>query len=391
MSKVLAPSTIGFKKQELSARADWGLKQFGLSNTWPYTWTTSMSYKGPLNRGDRRHATDYVRMVGRITSSAGKCANSKYAWDGKGQGCTVGLKANSIYGSSYATGAVQVPGWLVDEAVSSAKADIQQIGVNVLEDLGQLRQTGEGIADIVKTIRDLFLLIRRKKWKAARRIFRNIGYNLPRRVSNWWLAYFYGIKPLVGTIGALASSEKPLFKTLTVRRRSQTAADPYAYVDKGKTLGVRMSGTAYLQAQCQLTAQIKMQGNTASWFDLGVTDSSFTDAVVTAWALVPMSFVVDWFIPVEAWLRQLSWTSHLTYQDGFIGRRHVVDANFVDDYPWSFDGGIYLGETPKGSLQVRFYRREAYGFVPPMAAINLRLSLNPNQIISAAALIASRG
>lgn len=296
----------------------------------------------------------------------------------------------SVYpnGCSIPERVVVVPNWMTDKVVRDAKLEFNQVEANILEDLGQLRSTGSMIAKIVMTIYEMYKACLSGNFAAVRRRLRGLGSNVPRSIANGWLMYFYGIKPLVSTIDALAAKEEPIDRSYKVRKRCETDASPLRYI--AGSSGLQFSGKGVVQAQCELRADIRVDGETRKWAQLGLGSSSFTNAVVTAWALLPYSFVFDWFVPVEGWLRSLHWSPFLKYQGGYTGKRHYVNA-LISDPSVNATGGPYVGKHSQSRLQVLFYKRETYPFSLPPSFLSIRLSLTSTQIISASALIIARG
>lgn len=388
MAGVLAPSNVGYKQHSIS------VKTWNAPMSAPYgphilaTPTILRSWKSPTQKSNGIMATNYTRMISKFVS--GPWEGRSYDWARKGKaeyGTTISVQ-NIVAGCNISVGSVQVPGWLMDKAIADARAEMNQLAANLLEDLGQLRSTGELIADIVRMIGALFIACTKGNFKAVRRELHKLGSNVPRKVANGWLMYFYGIKPLISTIDALTASAKPIHRKMKVLKRASMASpDPLAYV--GGRSWMTYEGQIQVSAQCQLQASVKMSGNEQRWASLGLTSSLLTDAVVTAWALTPYSFVFDWFIPVEQYLRSLSWSPSLEYQGGFIGRRHHGDLKIKD--PWPVSGMPPWQEgVPEYRYSCRFYQRVTYPYFVPGVYLNLRLTLNANQIMSASALIVAR-
>lgn len=386
MSKVLAPSNTGYKWQRLgTAKAKWRPIP---PMDGPYIEVTGsplvlLSYKSPTIKSDGKAPTNYTRMISRLVPGGNvDASNGQYRYKSD-TSLTVGVIENP-QGCSVPNGAVSSPLWMRDQAIMKAKAEMLEISANILEDLGQLRQTGQLVVDIFTTICALYRDARKGAWWKVRRALKEKGVNIPRHIANGWLMYFYGIKPLIGTIDALCSSEVPRNKTMTVRKRIETAVSPRSYTNAG--WWVDFGGEAKIQVQCQLSASVKLSGNLAYWQNLGLTSSAATDVVVTAWALAPYSFVVDWILPVELFLRTRVWAPFLEYQGGFVGTRHYAKSRFTDKWPWS---GTYPygGALPNGSLEIRFYRRETYPYFLPPSALSFDLRLSSTQITSAVALV----
>lgn len=384
MTKVLAPSNFGYKSQRIVGKAKWRPIRSSPDAFIEVTGTPTVlgSYKSQTIKSDHKAPTDYTRMITRLVPGGNvDCSNGAYQYKAD-TSITVGLNMTP-HGCNVPKARVVAPLWMRDTAIMEARAEMLEISANIFEDLAQLRKTGELVVDIFTTILALYRDARKGFWWKVRRALAQKGVNIPRHIANGWLMYFYGIKPLIGTIDAICDSEKPRFRRLTVRKRKEITVDARGYTNAG--YWVDFSGDAKIQVQCQLSAAIKLAGDLAYWQNLGLTSSSLTDAVVTAWALVPYSFVVDWVLPVEMFLRTRSWAPFLEYQGGFVGTRHYVKSRFTDKWPWSGDWP-YQGTLPHGNIDVRFYKREAYPYFVPPSALSIRLTLSSTQIASAVAL-----
>lgn len=383
MAGVLAPSNVGYKEQKIYFESFWGPKGKTPDIRVAKSPVILRSYKSKTKPSDFRSPTNYSRMIAKVVpGGAVDCWNNLYVF--KGPTGAEGVVPYP-YGSDIVSGTVGCPTWMTDKVILDALADMQQLDANILEDLGQLRQTGEMIASLYNTMVNLFRLALARNWSAIRRLLRyKLGVNIPRSVARGWLIYFYGIKPLISTIEALVASDTPKFTTLKVRKRVSQNVSVLPYF--GGNYTYVCSGEAKIQAQCELKARIKLASNIATWQKLGLTSSSLTDAIVTAYALVPYSFVLDWFIPIENWLRTLVWSPFLDYQGGYTGKRHYVNSEVTDLAPWSGQWP-YSGTLPKFTLMVRFYQRTTYPYYVPPATLGIRLTLSTTQILSASALL----
>lgn len=382
MSKILAPSNVGYKDQKHFYEAFWSARPAPPTTRVTGNPIVMRSYKGPTQRSDGRAPTNYSRMIAKVVPGGGAyCFNNFYNY--KADGYAEGVSWNP-HGSQIFSGFVGCPTWMTDKVILDALADMNQLDANILEDLGQLRETGKMIADIFRLMVDLFRMAKAGAWSALRKALRGAGVSVPRNVAKGWLVYFYGIKPLVSTIEALVAADEPLFKTFSVRKRVSQNVSALPYFNG--SYWHQFSGSAKIQAQCEISASIKLASNLATWQRLGLTSSRLTDVVVTAYALVPYSFVLDWFIPIEAWLRSLVWSPFLEYQGGYTGKRHYVHGSVKNMWPWS-GSWPYSGVLPEFTLMVRFYQRTTYPYKVPSAALGIRLSLSPTQIVSASALL----
>jgi hypothetical protein len=180
-------------------------------------------------------------MIGKIIPGTCDAYNNVYCIQSD---VWAGSLASNPFGCQWSTGGVSVPSWMETKVVLDALAEMTQIEANILEDLGQLKQTGELIRSIYNTIVNGFRLARDGLWKNLRRLWRSVGVNTPRTVGNGWLVYFYGIKPLISTIEALAKAAKPLYRTLKVRKRVSTNVPARTFLSSTAPAGaLQYSGT----------------------------------------------------------------------------------------------------------------------------------------------------
>lgn len=396
MTKILAPSNVGFTKREQTVRF-WWLPSIAYPWQW-VEWTTRptflASYKSPTVHSDGKSPTDYCRMINKIIPGgsvncdnvAGKPSPSRYFYRSD-IACTVDVKSNSSlpYGCDIANGQVFVPAWMEDAVIADCIQQMNGIAANIYEDLGQAAEPLKLYVGTYRTIILLYLSARAGKWNHVRRELSKLGSDIPRSIGNGWLMYFYGIKPMISTLEELVKRDEPKFGSFEVRSRREISESCLGYLNVGS--GVFGGGSVKVQAQAQFRAEYAVTSNLSFYWRMGITGQP-ADALVTAWALAPWSFVVDWILPVEQFLLSLVWSPALTYQGGFVGRRHAGGGNLIDNQPWF--GPPYTGSLPRYVHQVRFYQRKAYPFRVPPVGLNMRFTLNRNQIISAAALIVTR-
>lgn len=323
----------------------------------------------------------------RCDNRHGRNGASRYYYKSESStGMGVISNASLPFGCSIVNGQVLVPGYLEDRAIANAIQEMNGITANIYEDLGQAAEPIKLYVDTYRTIIILWLSARAGHWKYVRRALKKLGSDIPRSIGNGWLMYFYGVRPLISTLEALVEQNKPRSKSYVVRQRQSVAHPMLAYVTHGD--GVVSGASAEISVQCQLMADIEISADMSYYYRLGITGNP-NDALVTAWALAPWSFVVDWILPVEQFLLSLMWVPGVKYQGGFVGRRHYGNASYIDDHPWA-GPRPYEGSLPRHNHQVRFYQRIVYPYTVPSVGLNMRFTLNSNQIISAAALIATR-
>jgi hypothetical protein len=109
------------------------------------------------------------------------------------------------------------------------------------------------------------------------------------------------------------------------------------------------------------------------------------DPLQLAWELVPLSFVIDWFTGVGAFLDGLSQPWGLTLWSGY--ETHFLNGSFECSWIGS-DQILVGGSPPKTSGTLRVMNRAPY-FTFPVPAAYFRPDLNTSKVISLIALLTS--
>lgn len=212
--------------------------------------------------------------------------------------------------------------------------------------LAELRQTIGMCASAVLTLTEVLLWLKRGRFdkavealirhgvpisRSARHRFRNYsesaGLSLTKWVSNAWLELQFGWKPLLQDVYNLVSQTTTLmdgkyFPTLTLRGHGssfRTGAD--SYFEAGYYYDTSLSNLTY-SIDYSVTALFKVDETLTIANALGLDNPASI-----AWELVPFSFVVDWFLPINKYLSNLSALNGLTLIHCTLFRREVTRCN----------------------------------------------------------------
>lgn len=228
-----------------------------------------------------------------------------------------------------------IPSGMVDSAVNQALLSLLGQGsVNLGEDVGQYQQTIGMVTDKVHSVRRSISRFKRANPKAWQSL-RARGFRAGRRVTNLWLEYEYGWKPLLQDVyGGLKQLDElghepgqPRKRTVVDRRETTTL--------KQSIPGDLSPSTGSFWADAQITDRIGIKVR----IDFSVTNSvahhlaatGLVNPIDIVWELVPYSFVVDWFLPVGNYLQ--AWTAGLglTFSGGSISsfrERRIQISNY---------------------------------------------------------------
>lgn len=383
-------SKVGYYRDTRHFTYMWGPKSqsFGnLSQVTERSYLVAVSNRAPLVKSDGIRATTYHRKVGRIDSLASpRVVTDSHKYESE---TSIGFRGATLrespHGSFYSDPGTTVPAWMSDKVIQDCISELNDVRALLIEDFFQAKQTLDTAVSIFNTIVKLFMLAWRKQWRKLRRMLRSLGHEPSRKMANSWLMYYYGIRPLVSTMGAVLESYNGKVRLAEAKRKLSNPVDPAGFVvGYGGTV---VNGPAAQHVRCGLSVAIAMDSTMRTWNAFGVTGNGI-DAAVALWAITPYSFVVDWLLPVERWLSTRRWSSGIKYQTGYVTRVLTCDATAVVTNPMT--GGNDRGTLPKVRVRCMQFSRTAYNSFTPPSGLNLDWSLTPTNLVSAAALIIQR-
>jgi len=292
--------------------------------------TYGFSNRAPVEKtGAHKKATNYHRKLAVLTSlNDTNVKTSSHALKGEGSlHAAFGITLQStVHGSAYLNTGTSVPSWMSDKAVQDCVNDLNGQAANLMEDLAQALSTARMFVEIFLSIVDAYealvkgnragmkrALARGKKLannylKAGKgqRSAKPLRPNFPRlsaggrkaikQASSQWLVFYYGVKPLIGTLDALAGFPPGRNKAIKASRKISRSVDPAAFVNQDN--GMQVTGQAYQRVLVGMSVHVEQTNTYAYWNSLGFSGNTFTDAAVLAWAIIPYSFVLDWILPV---------------------------------------------------------------------------------------------
>lgn len=341
----------------------------------------------PIN-GNYVNPTPYFRKICLLTQNYFDLTRVPYRLYGD-SGYLFGL-ASIPHGSNYADPEVVVPDWMISNTTQAAMLEMEGMSANFMEDFAQAKQTVAQLAVIYENICHLLSLIALRRWKQIGKLLRPTVSG----AANDYLAWKYGILPLVGTFNALTKDYSPRYGTFRVRKRAELAVDPLGFINNTSApYCVVVSGKASQQVQVGLTCRVKMSADLVRQAATRWDTLDARELLATGWALLPYSFVLDWLIPVESWLLTRSWSSYIEFQSGYVTKRLICDAEFIRAYAIPRLSGMapITGSWPRATVKSLQMKRMAYNSYTPPHGLTVKWPLSPSQLTSAAALLVQRG
>lgn len=288
------------------------------------------------------------------------------------------------------SGGVEVPG-LVESGLPVLSSNTRnrlitecmvKIGdrkVNYGEALGEGRKTLSHLAQTSSTVIKALLALRRGNFGQMLKLL-----GLSRRkvltgksAAEKWLEVQYAWMPLLSDIydtGKLLSDgmARKSQNITAVRVLSESA------VFTRKTSWCELVGSAKVQHRCVLHYRLSNQ-TTDTLSRLGLINPA-----EVAWALVPYSFVVDWFLPIGNVLEAYTTTVGLTFIDGCISSLASVDGSGTHENAGS--GLYYLtGSRFQWSASHSGFQRTVV--TAPLALPYVKSPFSSKHIVSALALL----
>lgn len=169
---------------------------------------------------------------------------------------------------------------------TEAAAEMNESVFDLLTELGELPETVKFIYSVLKEILTLFkstrskILVRRRNANEVKQAIDEI--------SSLWLQWRYAVQPLVhSVVDAMDLINHQYAAYQTVRKRADQTLD---LESNGWQVHCTISERVWGKSRLDLSAGVRGLG---------------MDPLVTLWELTPLSFVVDWVLPIGQFLASL--------------------------------------------------------------------------------------
>lgn len=227
---------------------------------------------------------------------------------------------------------------------------IADMKVDLMTTLAETKSSVQMIANAIDDSLRAFRAIRKGKIGEMRKLFKN--GRIKHRVSKTWrnktienrhLEFTYGWSPMISDIKTgfeqIHAKAEPRIIRIEKRtkyfREHMSVPSGYSNIDNFRFEG---SMATVLWFYTHSPTLRKM----AKW-------NLFNNALLTAWELVPYSFVIDWFLPIGDFLAQYSSTDGLTFLSGSTSYKAkqsaYVKSNPITTGPTGSSARVTFNET----------------------------------------------
>lgn len=211
-------------------------------------------------------------------------------------------------------------------------------------------------------------------------------------LANGWLQWQYGWKPLVSDVFRAADEAIRVVTHEIEKIRARVTIPIWIqdkYIMSSKSIDGLYEPVMYRlikgKASCTIAGRLNVsQFDLARWTSL--------NPVSIGWELIPYSFVVDWFIDVGSWLRNIE--TELRYgsawNGGYVSELFAYDSIETSDSSktWvSVGAGTTRWLKVTGGKRYRQFQRQPLPSYPLARAPTFKVDLGSQRMISAAALL----
>lgn len=259
--------------------------------------------------------------------------------------------------------------------------------VDILTSVAEGKSTVTMLANAAKDLFNLYRHVRRADTRSVRRALsgRGIKKSLSKgwrnkTAENRWLEIQYGWKPLLGDLKTileeLASDKRPPAPVIKVVQSTKLKHKNYLPDDcrVNDFFGI-------YKTSCYFTVSSPGIRQAAQW-NLG------NNPLLTAWELVPYSFIVDWFLPIGDFLTQFSSSQGLEFISGTSVLYITYDAE--RDYKMNYTKYPYKAFVRQTSQQLCYITRREVHKRTPIGFPVLQNGLSVGRALNALALISQR-
>lgn len=344
------------------------------------------STKTPAGQIRKTNFHSYVSQVSEVFPYS-------YTYAGKSKTSTAALGHFYYSGNPQHAGMPDLQVKLGNTLVSQAN----QAKIGFLSEAAEAKETVEGIGKVAMRIYRAAKATRQGQFEKALSL---LGVNLKdkrdllKTPSDFWLAYQFGVKPLVSLVNELNEVKSEGFQPQPTKITAKESIN-WTTVQYGSDGFMKIKVTSEHTHVLRAGAVFSFENPS----DRFKNDYGFDNPVTALWQIVPYSFLIDYFLPVGDWLDvnfsyikpifSLGWKTTVTKTTVTV---QVIGA--TDDAPqyrdsngqilplYSFPGGI------RSKHEYLRYGREPY--VPTFSLVANPDPLSLNQNLNIIALLFSK-
>jgi hypothetical protein len=340
-----------------------------------YTGSVTPGYKSKKQR-ERKRLAPLAHVVTYRKDSGTKYEHNDWDYPALNPNfSTVQSATNTVYFTGLPAFAHLVDAY--NTARSRAAADVNKMKMNLAQAFGERKQTANLMASTMVRVAALARSIRnvdpqafihasgissvngvtrvQKQMKALEK------EHADRRLSNHWLEFQYGWKPLLQDCWGAADL---LAKHVQLDRYNSADVKGSAKAHKFSVSGTGAynSPVATLTTETRCKMGIRYRMDSADRALLAQT--GIDNPALLAWELLPYSFVIDWFLPVGNYLQSLNDFAGFTFLEGWVS--YKTEQWYTNEYTGkpTIGGGRVIWRTGYAKRYTAEYKRDVLSTFP---------------------------
>lgn len=262
--------------------------------------------------------------------------------------------------------------------------------------LGEFRETAKFVSDVMYSVSDSVRSARKGRWdEAARTLFKfRSKYaeleDLPKKIANTQLAWSYAVKPILHDVYGAIDAYERYRDTSYVPVKVLRAKKKCSFSDKLKIDYVPSISRGWEQVECTIYQEVeaRLRFVVDNPFTRALDNLGLMNPAYTAWNLVKLSFVVDWFVPVGNFLLNVVPPQGVSVVDGYIYKKmrgYATGEKFAEAY-YTSPTQYYYQRCGWMDVSTGKWREKITAF-PRYHLIVPDISLNQQQVLNGLALL----
>jgi len=204
--------------------------------------------------------------------------------------------------------------------------------------------------------------------------------------ANAWLEFTYGWKPLASSIWDTFTTHMtmpPIKVVATASVREEYSESTTSGLYNGSFQTIR-TGKGFGSNRCKIEGWFQPPQSERDRLNRYTSLNPFS----IAWELVPYSFIIDWFVDIGGYMRNLetAWEYRSRFIKGYVTESYLSEITTEDRFQGTV-GLAYKQVAANGWDSVRGSKRSTYSFFPTPAQPRFKIDLGASRLISAASLL----
>lgn len=271
-----------------------------------------------------------------------------------------------------------VPYSVTSEAHNRLLSKIRNGSFNAALALAEFRESAQLAIDTVCIALRVAIAVRRGNWAQAYSIITG-GKPIPKSAANAYAVTTWGWKPLISDVASAMKLLEGQMDRPDLVKESVTVVKSFSH--KPVTGNWKITGN--WEVGCRMGVRFGIQYPTIAM----LSSLGFTNPVALAWELIPLSFVINWFVSIGTFLSNMSATLGLNFLGGY--RTEFVRAQNVN---WEYRVDVYSYDNlAYDTGQIEAFAMQRTPLLDwPEPRITFNTDLNTGQLIGLLALATQR-